>query len=115
MHGSQDRATPESIHEAAWAVAEPYFEQSAIKAIDVFNELLGTGVASADQREVSEAAEAGRIGTLFVSVDRAANTPEEDEIVNQAATQTLLKKGQVFALASDRMPSEEAMAASYRY
>lgn len=115
VHGSQDRATPESIHEAAWAVAEPHFEQSTLKAIDVFHELFGTGVASADQGEITEAAEAGRVGTLFVAVDRIGNTPEEDEIVNYAATQTLTKKGQVYALTSDKMPSDQPMAASYRY
>jgi hypothetical protein len=115
VHGSQDRATPEAIHESAWAVAEPYFEQSTLKAIDAFHELLGTGIASADQGEVTEASEAGRVATLFVAVDRIGNTPEEDEIVNYAATQTLTKKGLVYALASDMMPSDQPMAASYRY
>jgi hypothetical protein len=115
VHGSQDRATPESIHESAWAVAEPYFEQGTLRAIEAFHQLLGTGIASADQGEVTEASEAGRVATLFVAVDRFGTTPEEDEIVNYSATQTLLKGGLIYALSSEGMPSDQPMAATYRY
>jgi len=112
VHGNQERTTEEAIHQASWDVAAPHFELVAQTAKDRFHELLGTGLSSADWNEIRSAAEAGRIQTLFVSGDIPVENEQE---INAVAIQTLLKKGEVLAFPADSMPTEEAMAATFRY
>lgn len=112
VHGNQDRSSEEAIHRASWEVAAPHFESVAQTAKDRFNQLLGTGLASADSNEISSAAEAGRIETLFVSGEIPVETEQE---INQIAIQTLLKRGDVLSFDSESMPTKETMAATFRY
>ncbi|HVL39000.1 MAG TPA: hypothetical protein VM328_06375, partial [Fimbriimonadaceae bacterium] len=69
VHGNQDRTTPEEIHQAAWEIAAPHFEEVGEASVARFHQLLGTGLASEDETAIAEAATAGRVDTLFVSHD----------------------------------------------
>jgi hypothetical protein len=112
VHGNQDRATMADLQQASWEIAGPYFEGVTKIAKARFDELIGTGLASADQDEISLAAEAGRIEMLFVSKELQE---EAIQPINLAAVQTLLKKGEIFTLEPATMPSDQSMAATFRY
>ncbi len=112
VHGNQDRSTEEEIHHDSWAIAGPYFQESLDDAVARFHELLGSGLASADEDEISEAAAFGRIQTLFVCNGiEGANQSS----INATAIETLLKKGEIITLAHGAMPTETSTAATFRY
>ncbi len=112
VHGNQDRTTAEEIHHASWEIAGPFFDESREASVARFHELWGSGLASTDQNEIFEAADAGRVQTLFVSTDIPS---ENGERINAAAVQALLKKGEIVSLAPNAMPAEQPMAATFRY
>jgi len=112
VHGNQDRTTLENIHQSAWDIAATLFEGVTKESVSHFHQLLGTGLASADEGVIAEAANAGRVKTLFVSHGLAE---EEVQGVNATAIQTLSKGGSIMALQPDAMPSEQTMAATFRY
>jgi hypothetical protein len=80
---------------------------------------------------VVKAAHEGRIVTLLVSDSlentgvfdeetysakgSAKGTSEEEDLVNDAAVQTLLHGGQVFSTANSTMPNGAPLAAIFRY
>ncbi len=110
IHGNQDRASAQDLHDAAWVIAEPYFMKSQNKARDRFNQLLGTTNASVNASEIETAADNGRVATLFIALNDTGS-----EEINRAAVATLAKGGEVFALQPEAMPSEDALAAIFRY
>ncbi|WP_416674857.1 baeRF3 domain-containing protein [Egbenema bharatensis] len=97
---------PEDLLEPAWSQVEPYYTQSRQAAIEHYHELAGTGQTSTDLKETIVAAYYGRIDQLFVSVDtqkwgnfdpqanqldlHAEAEPGDDDLLNEAALQTLL-------------------------
>ncbi len=111
VHGNKDRATAEDLHKAAWEVAEQHFAAAEAHAIDRFNQLLGTGLASAQHAEVLAAAESGRLETLFLSLDSKEGQLE----INRCAINSLMNGAEVFALAPESMPSDESLSAIFRY
>lgn len=129
--GNPAELSNEELHERAWPVVEPLFIRAQEEADARFRELLGTGHASAQLDEVVTAAHDGRVETLFValgtrrwgSFDPSARTvetaehngPGTEDLVDLAATQTLLKGGRVFAVPPDRVPEGGEVAAVYRY
>lgn len=112
VHGNQDRNTEEAIHQASWEIARPHFEARTHSAIERFQELLGTGLASADQDEIMQAAAAGRVETLFVVQGVGG---DDQQPINAATVQTLQKRGEIIALPQNAMPVESSMAATYRF
>lgn len=130
--GNPAELSNEALHERAWPVVEPLFTRAQEEADARFRELLGTGHASGQLEEVVTAAHDGRVETLFValgtrrwgSFDPSSRTvepaehngPGTEDLVDLAATQTLLKGGTVFAVPPERVPEGGAeVAAVYRY
>lgn len=122
---------PEELLESAWIKVEPYYVQSQQEAIEHYHELAGTGQTSTDLRETIAAAYYGRIDQLFVAVgiqkwgnfDPQANEldihseaePGDDDLLNDAAIQTLLTGGTVYAVEPDKVPGQAPLAAVFRY
>ncbi len=129
--GNPAELSNEELHERAWPVVEPHFARAQEEADARFRELLGTGHASGQLDEVVTAAHDGRVETLFValgtrrwgSFDPGSRTvetaehngPGTEDLVDLAATQTLLKGGTVFAVPADRVPEGGEVASVYRY
>lgn len=111
VHGNKDRTTAEDLHKAAWEVAEQHFAAAEAAAKDRFHQLLGTGIASSQQAEILAASEAGRVDTLFFSLETNGELSE----INRCAINSLAKGGVVFALAADSMPTDEPLSAIFRY
>jgi hypothetical protein len=89
---------------------------------------MGRRRAETDPYKIADAAEAGRIDTLFVdpdsrlahvAVNDADNAIEQSvpppDLVNISISETLVHDGTVLPLSSDRMPDEASLAAILRY
>jgi hypothetical protein len=129
--GNPEGVNPEELHRQAWAQVEPYFKREQEKAAARYRELAGTGKTSQDPGEIVPAAYHGRVECLFVAVglqqwgdyDPGANrvdlhaTPQPGsfDLLDLAATQTLLNGGAVYAVEPSEVPDETPLAAVFRY
>ena len=131
--GSPDREDLNEMRALAWKVVEPIFMKNQQEAIDRFLELHGqqNGLATSDLDTAVKAAIAGRVETLIVPLgihkwgryDPAADsvifepkpTPENEDMLNFAAVQTLLNSGNVYAVPMEQFPKKGDVAAILRY
>ena len=131
ISGSPDRASCEELHTRAWALVQPQLTRDRDDAMAAYRQALGTGRATDSLEEILMAAEAGRVGVLFVPtgthVLRAANgradvaRPEgeqelgERDPIEEAVVRTMLTGGTVYAVPDDEMLNRSAIAALFRY
>ena len=131
--GNPNRANLKELHKEAWNIIRPIFEESEKKAIEKFEQLNGqkNPLAIGDIKKAVKAAVVGQVETIFVPLGRqkwgrydAENhrvmlkhepEPGDEDLLDFAATQTLLNSGQVFAVSPDRMPGGGEIAAILRY
>ncbi len=131
--GSPERQDLKELHSLAWKVVEPIFMSNQQEAIDRFLELYGqkNGLATSDLDTAVKAAIGGRVETLIVPLglqkwgqyDPATDsvrfdsesTPENEDMVNYAAVQTILNSGNVYAVPKDQFPNHGDVAAILRY
>jgi hypothetical protein len=122
----------EELREKAWSVVEPLFAREQREAAGRYRELIGTGRASSDVREIVPASQDGRVETLFVARGRyrwgrydaevrdvfLQNEPGNgaQDLLDCAAVHTLRHKGRVFVVEADLVPDEGGpIAAVFRY
>ena len=133
IEGNPDRENLTELHEKAWEIIRPLFEESQQKAFEKFEQLDGqkSGLATSDLQEAVKAAVIGQVETIFVPLESqkwgrydAANHkvtikdepgPEDEDLFDFAATQTLLNSGQVFAVPPEQMPGGGEVGAILRY
>src|SRR6266498_25054 len=131
--GSPDRQDLKELHSFAWKIVEPIFMTNQQEAIDRFQELHGqqNGLATNDLDAAVKAAIGGRVETLILPLgvqkwgryDPATDsvhfdsesTPENEDMVNYAAVQTILNSGNVYAVPKDRFPNHGDVAVILRY
>jgi Bacterial archaeo-eukaryotic release factor family 7 len=129
--GNAEMLTPEELHVQAWEIVEPYFLQAQQEAMAQYRELLGTGKASSQIMETIPAACQGRVDKLIVALGQQQwgifnsetqavqvhphPEPNDEELLDFAATQTILNGGTVYAIESEDMPDNAPLAAVFRY
>jgi hypothetical protein len=131
--GSPDRENLNHLHEQAWKIVRPVFEESQKKALEKYEQLSGqkNGLATNDLPTTVKAAKFGQIETLFVLLglqkwgryDAQNNevileskpTPENEDLLDLAAAETILNSGQVFAVPREQLPGNGELAAILRY
>ena len=131
--GNPDRENLKELHEKAWQIVRPIFEESQKKAFEKFEQLRGqkSNLATSDISAAVRAAMFGQVETIFVPIEMqkwgrydAQNNnvifengpgPENEDLFDLAATQTLLNSGQVFAVPSEQMPGGGETAVILRY
>ncbi|MFA4904322.1 MAG: hypothetical protein WC600_16430 [Desulfobaccales bacterium] len=129
--GNPEGVNPEDLHRQAWAQVEPYFKREQEEAAARYRQLAGTGRTSYDPGEIVPAAYHGRVECLFVAVARQqwgdydpganqvnlheAPQPGSFDLLDLAATQTLLNGGAVYAVEPSEVPDETLLAAVFRY
>lgn len=131
--GSPDRQDLTELHAEAWKIVEPIFLGNQQKAVDRFSEFLGqqNGLATNNLDEAVKAAIGGRVETLIVPLgvqkwgqyDPATDSvrfddepsPENEDMINYAAAQTILNSGNVYAVPADQLPGGGDVAAILRY
>ena len=129
--GNPDKLSSGTLHEAAWEVVEPYFQRVQERTAAQYRDSLGMARTSNDIREIMPAAYYGQIGSLFVAIDQelwghfdpSSNTIhvhkearfKDDDLLDEAATQTILHGGSVYAVEQAKVPGESVLAAVFRY
>jgi hypothetical protein len=129
--GNPEAVSQDDLHRQAWALVEPYFKREQEEAAGRYRQLAGTGKTSIDPKEIVPAAYHGRLEFLFVAVGRqqwgdydpAADRvnlhpeiqPGSFDILDLAATQTLLHGGAVYAVDPAAMPDDTLLAGVFRY
>ncbi len=132
ISGNPDLASSVDLHEKAWEIVRPMIISDREKAAERFQDLVGTGKASAQLDEVVTAAFDGRIDTLFVAetderwgqfdpANREVRHFDEprngaEDLLDFAAVRTFMNGGTVYALEGDRLPEAAgSVAAIFRY
>ncbi len=131
VSGSPDEMSADELHRKAWPIVEKHVRQSEEEAATAFKDVEGTEQTSVNLNEVLPAALEGRIGTLFVARDEVRwGTFDEEtldieyheeprfesaDLLDVAATYTQQRGGEVFVVASDRMPTSQPVATVFRY
>ena len=129
--GNPELWNEDELRAQAWTVIEPHFRKEQEHARARYHELKGTALASSDLRTIVPAAYYQRVETLFVPIgkqtwgtfDPAGNNvelheakqPGDVDLLDAAATQTILNAGTVFAVQPNEMPDGTALAAIFRY
>ena len=130
--GNPDGLSAEELHGKAWQLVEPLFQQGRESSLQRFGDGVSHGMGGYDAHEILEAARIGRVDTLLINrqsalwglvdEERGSVTPLEHngkagavDLVDYAATQTLLTGGSVYEIEPERMPNGAPMAAIYRY
>ncbi len=129
--GNPEGVSLEDLHRQAWAQVEPYFKREQEEAAARYRQLAGTGKTSQDSKEIVPGAYHGRVEVLFVAVgrqqwgdydpgaDRVDLHPEARtgsfDLLDLAATQTLLHGGAVYAVEPSEVPDKALLAAVFRY
>jgi hypothetical protein len=133
ISGDVDKENLKDIHEQACKIAAPIFEESQKKTFEKFKQLQGQQSARAitDLEATVRAAKFGQVETLFVPLDvqkwghyDAENNrvilesepgPDNEDLLDLAAAQTILNSGQVFAVSREQLPGKGDLAAILRF
>ncbi len=131
VEGNPEALSLEDLHERAWAIVQPRFQEAQLEAIAQYEQLASTEQASHDIRTIVPAAHYGRVDTLFVAVGQqqwGAFDPQTDtidihgeeesgdeDLLDLAAVQTLLHGGEIYALEPTKVPDGVPLAAVFRY
>jgi hypothetical protein len=129
--GNPDALSDDDLHDQAWEIVAPTLEAAQTRALSKYGALLAQDQASAKLDLVLQAACTGRVNTAFVNLDRQIwgvmdetsyslrvddePTAENEDLIDLAARQTLAHGGEVYALSSEEMPDNAAVAAFFRY
>lgn len=129
--GNPETMKPAELRDLAWSVVAPQLLAREREAAERYRRLAGTGRTSADLAETVQAAQQGRVDQLFVAagaeawgtVDPGSGRVEihpvaqsgDVDLIDFAAVQTLVKRGTVFAVERERVPSGGPVAAVFRY
>jgi len=129
--GNPDKLSSDALHDEAWAAVEPYFQKVQERTAAQYRDNVGTTRTSNDIREIMPAAYYGQVSSLFVAIDQelwgnfdpSNNTIhlhkevrfKDDDLLDEAATQTLLHGGTVYAVEQAKIPGESLLAAVFRY
>lgn len=131
--GSPDRENLKVLHEHACEITQPIFEENRKKASEKFEQLNGqqNTLATSDISAAVKAAKFGQVETLFVPLneqkwghyDAESNEvileseagPENEDLLDLAAIETILNSGQVFAMPREQLPGSGDLAAILRY
>lgn len=127
-----DNLSADELHAAAWPVVEQRLGADKARVVGQFEELLGTGRASAEPGELEEAAAQGRVDTLLVAAhascwdEVAASSGEVLQLgsggpatacdqLERIAVDTLTRSGKVYTFFDTPVPGGADVAAVFRY
>jgi len=129
--GNPDKLSAETFHRQAWPIIEPYFLRGREEAAARYRDYAGTRRASCTAREIVPAAYHGRVERLFIAIDQelwgtfhpttnmvhvhCQARYQDDDLLDIAATQTLLHGGSVYAARQANVPGGGLLTAVFRY
>jgi hypothetical protein len=129
IEGNPDRLSNKELHDRAWPLVKPFFEEARQRAVAQYRQLAGTGHASCDLEAVVAAGHQGRVETLFVALGRqvwgvfdpSTGQLERHEqalfgdvdLLDLAAAHTLAHGRTVYAVEPEQVPSGTDVAAIF--
>jgi hypothetical protein len=118
------------MHTRALDAVSQSYRQKVDEILAEYNHKAGGG-ASNRLKDIVTAAHDGRVLTLLVSDSlestgvfdqathtvkaRETGTSEDEDLINDAAVQTILRGGQVYVVRNGRMPNGAPLAAVFRF
>ncbi len=130
VRGAPNGLKSGEMHARAIEALERCYLQKIDETIADWNHRVGGG-ASSRLKEVVTAAHEGRVLTLLISDSdekigvydeathsvkaRETGSPNDEDIMNEAAIQTILHAGKVLVAPHNKMPNGNSLAAIYRY
>lgn len=131
VRGNPEELDDKALHEKAWTVVQPLFQEAQREALQQYKELVTKEKASSDLKAIVPAAYHRRVGILFVGVGiqiwgvfnpdtnmvciEKKATPANEDLLDLAAVQTLLHGGAVYAMEPEKLPNKTPVAAIFRY
>ncbi|MGH7804526.1 MAG: hypothetical protein ACREQJ_09265 [Candidatus Binatia bacterium] len=129
--GNPDGWNEKEMHERTWPLVQPLFLESRRRAAEKFPELKAHGRGSDDLRTVLLAASEGRVAELFIALEASCwgrfdatarkveihreAQPDDQDLVDETAVQTLLHDGVVYCVEGEAIPGAGPVAANFRY
>lgn len=126
-----DDLSLDELRKEAWKIIKPVLQTKLEELIDKFAELRTKKMGSDKIEEIAKAALAGRVETLFIDADKHIPgevdhqtgevkqdnmlDPEIDDLLDDLGEMVLKTQGHVLVIPSDKMPTENGIAAIYRY
>ncbi len=122
LPGNPDHASQQDLHERAWPIAQAWNDAHLAEVAAKYRQLAGTGKTVDDLHRILPAAIEGQIETLFVErgahrwgcfdaqtrqvrLNGFAPNGTDDDLLDLAAVQTLLNRGTVYSVETDKCPS----------
>jgi len=131
INGNVDDLSSKELLEKSLPTIMPAIREEREKAMEIFHEKLGTGLATDKFPAIFKAAKEGRIETLFVPVGRQTwgnfdnktselqinktAKPGDKDLLCVTSTRTLQKGGTVYVVLPEQMPDNASIAAVMRY
>jgi hypothetical protein len=129
--GNPRGSTMEALRKEGWSLLTTRYDKEIQDAVNLYQQSQGTGLTSSDIKDILVAAQDGRIGVLFVPLEKqlwgnfksdsgrvtlseTAVTGGED-LFDLAAILTYVNGGSVFALPPENIPEGLQVAALFRY
>jgi hypothetical protein len=131
--GNPETLSAKELHQRAWQIVKPYFEQEETEYQSLYAELAGRADerATPNIKQIVQSAHEGRIAALFVArgvplwgVYRAhshnvhvhpTHQPGDQDLLDVAAAQTFANGGTVYVIDPQRVPGGGPAAAILRY
>lgn len=129
--GNPEQWSKEELHEKAWGIVAPRFEQAQEKDANDYNIMKPRGQAIGDVAEIVPAAAFERVDTLWVSAGEQVwgtfdpqssvlsfdneRQPTSYDLLDYAAVQTLANSGKVYVVEPGQVPGGGVAAALLRY
>jgi hypothetical protein len=129
IEGNPDRLSEKELHDRAWAIVGPQFQEDVRQAVALYHQAITTGKATADVSEIIPAAYRGEFEILFVALgkhlwgilDPGRNEvtlheqpqPGDEDLSNLAAIHTLRRGNTVYVLRWEDMPARSPLAGIY--
>ncbi|HEX2978849.1 MAG TPA: hypothetical protein VHO48_01175 [Anaerolineaceae bacterium] len=131
LTGNPENQSAEELHDEAWRIIAPRFQQTRREAIEGYYILANDGLGSRDIRQILPAAHIGQVDILLVARDRelwGKYKPEtqsvivhnhrhdgDEDLTEMACAQTLTNNGTVYVLEPEEMPDRSVIAATMRW
>ena len=129
--GNPDGVSDNTLREQAWSIVKPYFDKNRQDAVADFHKSAGTGLTAAGLNEVVAMAFQGRIRFLFIADNsqfwgkfntetsevtvHSPPEPEDEELVDLAAFQTLNHAGTIYEMKPEDIPGGARISAILRF
>ena len=129
--GNPDGLTDEELQQKGWLIAEPHFRRTRDLAAAQYHEGIAKNRASHSLTEILTAAFQGRIASLFIPLgvrrwgrfqfesltleEHTDEQPGDEELLDLAATQTLMHGGATYGVQPAEIPGGHLLAAVYRF